>query len=59
MKVQNQKSSNYKDENYKKKLQDGKPEMTYITGDKTLLTLVIFVYFPPSFHNIYEHLKKY
>jgi len=39
MKVQNQKTSNYKDEIQKENFTGGKPEMTYITGGKTLLTL--------------------
>jgi len=39
MKVQNQKNSNYKTKSKKKILQGEKPEMTYITGGKTLLTL--------------------
>jgi len=34
MKIQNQKFSNYKDENLKKKIQGGKPEMTHITWVK-------------------------
>jgi len=32
MKVQNQKTSNYKDEIQKENFTRGKPEMTYITG---------------------------
>jgi len=39
LKVQNQKTSNYKDEIQKENFTWGKPEMTYITGGKTLLTL--------------------
>jgi len=38
MKVQNQKSSNYKDEIQKKYFTGVKPEMTYITEGKILLT---------------------
>jgi len=39
MKVQNQKSSNYKDEIQKKNILQGvKSEMSYITEGKTLLT---------------------
>jgi len=41
MKVQNQKTSNYKDEIQKENFTGGKPEMTYITGSKILLTLLI------------------
>ena len=41
MKVQNQKTSNYKDEIQKENFTGGKLEMTYITGGKTLLTLII------------------
>jgi len=41
MKVQNQKTSNYKDEIQKENFIGGKPEMTNITGVKTLLILVI------------------
>jgi len=41
MKIQNQKTSNYKDEIQKENFTRGKPEMTYITGGKTLLTLVL------------------
>jgi len=44
MKVQNQKTSNYKDEIQKENFTEGKPEMTYITGGKTLLTLK-FIHF--------------
>jgi len=39
MKVQNQKTLNYKDEFQKENFTGEKPEMTYITGDKVLLTL--------------------
>jgi len=38
MKVQNQKTSNYKDEIQKENFTGKKPEITYITGGKTLLT---------------------
>jgi len=39
MKVQNQKTSNYKDEIQKENFTGEKPKMTYITWRKTLLTL--------------------
>ena len=39
MKVQNQKTSNYKDEIQKENFTGEKPKMAYITGGKTLLTL--------------------
>jgi len=39
MKVQNQKTSNYKGGIQKENFTGEKPEITYITGGKTLLTL--------------------
>jgi len=41
MKVQNQKTSNYKGKIQKENFTGEKPEMTYITGGKALLTLLI------------------
>jgi len=43
MKVQNQKSSNYKDQIQKNYFTGVKPEMSYITGGKTLLTLNLMI----------------
>jgi len=41
MKIQNQKTSNYKDKIQKENFTGKKPEMTYITGGKILLTLFL------------------